>query len=136
MLGWNRIATRAVHEAGKAREDAMGAVDAGRELCEGYVQLEITSFESFRQINKCTRYLSAIKNLSIVSENWSEDEGFKIFLLVQVPMALERLLEDMPEVARVSFHGHRSGFGGLKKGYQKMVVEMRVTEAALEPVLA
>jgi hypothetical protein len=135
MLGWNSTATRDANEVRKAREDAIVAYDAERDLYEGNVQLEIRSFESFRQIDKYTKYLSTIENIRIVSESWSEDEGFRIFVSIQAPLSLERLLQSMPEVARVYFNGYKSSYGGLKKGYPKMVVEMRATEPSLEPVL-
>jgi len=135
MLGWNRIATGETDENGEAREDAMSTVNYAKELCEGIVQLEIRSFESFRQINRYTKYLSTIENLRIISESWWEEEGFKIVLSVQAPMVLRYLLQDMPEVKRVYYNGNKSGFGGYKKGCQKIVVELNTTEAALEPVL-
>lgn len=135
MLGWNRNATRDANEAGKARGDAVVAVDTERDLYEGNVQLEIRSFESFRQIDKYTRYLSTIEYIKIVSESWSEDEGFRIFVSIQAPLSLERLLQSMPEVARVYFNGYKSSYGGLKKGCRRMVVELRATAPDLEPVL-
>lgn len=114
----------------------MAVAEAESELCEGNIQLEITPFESFSQINKYKKYLATIKDLRIVEENWSEDEGLNILVSVQVPLALGRLLEDMPEVARVQLNGSKSGNNGHKHGYQKMVVVMKTPEVALEPALA
>ena len=135
MIGWNRVTTKGASEAVKARMDAISAVDLDAEVCEGEVQLEIKPFESFRQINKYTKYLSTIENLRIVSESWSEEEGFNIIVSVQVPLALGRLLQDMPEVARVHINGKKSGYSGYKKGYKKMVVVMKTADAIPEPVL-
>jgi molybdopterin/thiamine biosynthesis adenylyltransferase len=135
MIGWNRYSTRSAEEDTKDRLEAMMAADANGEYCQGNIQLEIKSFESFYQINRYTRYLSTIKNLKLVSESWTEDEGLKIIVSVQVPMALACLLEDMPEVASVCLDGRKAGSGGNKKGCQKMLVEMKTTEAAPEPVL-
>jgi hypothetical protein len=133
MLGWNKT-DKEDRETMEFRNAVMAAASADRELCEGNVQIEITSFESFRQIDKCTRYLAAIENLRIVSESWSEEDGLKIIVSVEAPLALAGLLEDMPEVARVYFNGRKSSFG-FKKGYSRMVVEMKSTEPAREPVL-
>jgi len=128
MIGWNRITTKGDSEAVKARKEAISAVDLDPEVCEGDVRLEITPFVSFRQINKYTKYLSTIEHLRIVSESWSEDEGFNIIVSAQVPLALGRLLQDMPEVAQVYINGQ-------KHGYKKMVVAMKTVEATPEPVL-
>jgi hypothetical protein len=135
MVGWNRVTIKGASEAVKARKEAISAVDLDAEVCEGDIRLEIKPFESFRQISKYTKYLSTIENLRIVSESWSEDEGFNIIVSVQVPLALGRLLQDMPEVARVHINGNKSGYSGYKKGYKKMVVMMKTTEVAPEPVL-
>jgi hypothetical protein len=135
MIGWNRVTTKGAREAVKARKETISVVDLDSEVCEGDVQLEIKPFESFRQINKYTKYLSTIENLRIVSESWSEEEGFNIIVSVQVPLALGRLLQDMPEVARVHIDGKKSGYSGNKKGYEKMVVVMKTTDALPEPVL-
>jgi hypothetical protein len=135
MLGWNRKARRGAKEAGKGRRDTGAAVRAGMGYSEGNIQLEIKSFESFRQINRYTSYLSSIKDLRIMSESWSEEEGFKIIVSMQMPMALASLLRDMPEVARVQLDDSKSGYFGNKKDRQKAVVELKTTEATPEPVL-
>lgn len=135
MIGWNRITSRGADKVAKVPQSAIPVDDVDTELGVGNVQLEIKSFDSFHQINRYTRYLSTIENLRIISESWSEDEGLKIIVSVRVPLALARLLEDMPEVARVHFSGGKSGNGGPKKGSQKIVVEMKTTEADPEPVL-
>jgi hypothetical protein len=135
MIGWNRVTTKGASEIVRARLEAISAVDLDSEVCEGDVQLEIKPFESFRQINKYTKYLSTIENLKILSESWSEDEGFNIIISMQVPLALGRLLQDMPEVARVHINGKKTGYSGYKKECKKMVVEMKTTDAVPEPVL-
>jgi hypothetical protein len=130
MIGWSRTAKR---EAIKAAKNARNAVcDAASELCEGNIQLEITPFKSFSQINKYKKYLATIKELRIMEENWSEDDGFNILVSVQVPLALGRLLQDMPEVARVQLNG-RSGNNSHKQALKKMVVIMK-SPAELETV--
>ncbi len=120
----------------KARKEALSAVDLDSGICQGNIQLEIKPFENFHQINKYTKYLSTIENLRIVSESWSEDDGFNIIVSAQVPLALGRLLQDMPEVAQVHINGRKSGYSGNKKGYNKMVVEMKTTDALPELVPA
>ncbi len=135
MIVWHRISTKRASEAVKARREAISTVDPESEVCEGDVQLEIKPFESFRQINKYTKYLSTIENLRIVSENWSEEEGFNIIVSAQVPLALGRLLQDMPEVARVHINGNKTGYSGHKNGCKKMVVVEKTNDAIPEPVL-
>ncbi len=132
MLGWNRAAARQTDEIAKDPEDERDE----QVLCEGIVQLKIASFESFYQINRYTKYLSTIDNLRVLSESWWEDEGFRITLSVQTPLPLESILKAMPEVTRVYSNRRKSGLGGYKKGYHKMVVEMKTSETALEPVPA
>jgi hypothetical protein len=134
MLGWNKATEKEDRETMEFRNAVMAASSTDHDVCEGNVQLEITSFESFRQIDKCTRYLGAIDNLRIVSESWSEEDGLKIIVSVEAPLALAGLLEDIPEVERVYFNGRKSSFG-FRKGYSRMVVEMKSTEPVREAVL-
>ena len=135
MIGWNRINSKAANEDWKARDDELIAFDGEWELFEGYVQVSIKSFESFRQIDKYARYIAAIDNLRIISESWSEEDGFKIIISTQAPLALERLLLMMPEVRRVYFNGQKSGHGGFQKRLPELVVELKAAEIALEPLL-
>jgi hypothetical protein len=136
MISWNHATIKMAKEAVQARNNAVAAADLGSEVCEGEVQLEITPFESFSQINKYKKYLATIKDLKIVSENWSEDDGFIIIVSVRVPLVLGRVLQDMPEVARVKLSSNESCHNGKKHGSKKMVVVMKTPEAALEPVPA
>jgi hypothetical protein len=135
MIGWNRTAIKMAKEAVKAR-NAMAVADIDSEVCEGNVELEITPFESFSQTNKYKKYLANVENLRVVAESWSEGEGFNIVVSVRAPLALGRVLQDMPEVARVYFNGNKSGHNGQKHGSNKMVVVMKTAEATPEPVPA
>lgn len=128
MIGWNRVTTKRANEILKAHREATSSVDLDAAVCEGNIQLEIKPFESFHQINKYTKYLSSMENIKIVSECWSEDEGYNIIVSVQVPLALGRLLQDMPDVARVQLNGQ-------KHGLKKMAVVLKTPEAIPEPVL-
>ena len=103
-------------------------LDIDTEAYEGEVQLEIRPFESFKQINRCTSYLSRMKDINVVSESWSEDEGFFITISADAPLTLGRLLREMPGVADL-------GYNGCKKGMQKLVVmmEMAGDVPALQP---
>ena len=112
----------------------MVADDIDSEVCEGDVQLEITPFESFSQINKFTKYLATIKNISVVSESWSEDEGFNIVISVRAPLALGRVLQDMPEVTRVQLDSKKTSRNDQKYAYKKMVVVMKTAESPPEPL--
>jgi hypothetical protein len=133
MMGWNHTTAKRSNEVLKT---CRNEVDVNSELCEGEIQLEITPFESFSQINKYKKYLATIDGLRIVEENWSEDKGYNIVVSVRVPLALGRLLQNMPEVARVQLNGNKYGYFGHKHGFKKMVVVMKTAEATPEPVLA
>jgi len=133
MIGLNCATKKMSKEAVKARKNTPEIVDVDSEVCEGDVQLEITPFESFSQINKYKKYLATIKNIRVVSETWSEEEGFNILVSVRVPLVLGRVLLDMPEVARVKLNS-KPGCNGPKNGYKKMVVVMKTL--ATTPELA
>ena len=128
MIGWKRVTRKEAEEALNAQK-GFSAVE--EEVCEGDIRLEIKPFESFRQVDKYTRYLSSVKNLKIISKSWSEEEGYNIQLSAQMPLALGRLLRDMPEVAQVRVNG-KTGY----KGYKKMVVTVKTTGSLPEPVPA
>jgi hypothetical protein len=132
MIVWHKVTTKGASEALKSRKVAVSSIDPESGVCEGDIQLEIKRFEDFHQINKYTRYLSTIENLRIISESWSEDEGFNIVVSARVPLALARLLRDMPEVAQVEINGKKSGYRGNKK----MVVMMKTADPSPEPALA
>jgi hypothetical protein len=134
MIVWNNNTKKVADQEQKARRDAAAMAVMGPELCEGNIKLEITPFESFSQIYKYKKYLATIKDLRIVEENWSEEEGFNILVSVRVPLALGLLLEDMPEVAHIQLNG-KSGNKDHKNGLKKMVVVMKTPEEAREPVL-
>jgi hypothetical protein len=131
MIGWNHNPKKVAEEVLKARGGAGAIAEIDNGLCEGNIQLEITPFESFSQINKYKKYLATIKDLQIVEENWSEEEGLNILVSVRVPLDLGRLLEDMPEVARVQVDGSRSH----KHSFPRMIVVMKTPENTREPVL-
>jgi hypothetical protein len=132
MISWRRITAKEATEVVKTRRKAAPAVNLYPELYEGNVQLEIMPFESFHQINKYTRYLATLENVKIVSEDWSEEDGFSITVSLQVPMALGNLIQDMPEVARVYINGQKSS----NKNCKKMVVEMKTPAVATAPMPA
>jgi hypothetical protein len=134
VIGWSRKTKKKANEAVKARKNAMVADDIDSEVCEGDVQLEITPFESFSQINKFTKYLATIKNISVVSESWSEDEGFNIVISVRAPLALGRVLQDMPELTRVQLDSKKTSRNDQKYAYKKMVVVMKTAESPPEPL--
>lgn len=133
MIGLNCATKKMFKEDVKANKNTPEIADVDSEVCEGNVQLEITPFESFSQINKYKKYLATIKNIRVVSETWSEDEGFNILVSVRVPLVLGRVLLDMPEVARVKLNS-KPGCNSQKNGYKKMVVVMKTL--ATTPELA
>ena len=116
------------NEAVKDHNNARSVTGLDAEVYEGDVQLEITPFESFKQINKYKKYLATIKDIKVVSESWSEDEGFNILVSVRVPLVLGRILLDMPEVARVKLNSNKSCHNSQKHGNKKMVVVMKTLE--------
>jgi len=113
MIGWNRSLKKEMAKPAELPPDAA--------LYEGDVRLEITPFESFRQIDKYKKYLAKIPGISIVADSWSEEEGCSIVVSVKTPVALGRLLENMPGVARVQYGSEKSG-RSQKHGQQKMTV--------------
>jgi hypothetical protein len=123
-----KMANKAVKDHNNAR--VVSGLDS--EVYEGDVQLEITPFESFSQIGKYKKYLATIKDIKVVSENWSEEEGFNIVVSVRVPLVLGRILLDMPEVARVKLNSNKSCHNGQKHGNKKMVVVMKTLETTPE----
>jgi hypothetical protein len=133
MISWKRITAKEAAEVVKTGGKAATTVNLYPELYEGNVQLEIMPFESFHQINKYTRYLATLENVKIVSQDWSEIDGFSITVSVQVPMALGNLIQDMPEVARFYINNKKSG---NNKNCKKMVVEMKTPAVATAPMPA
>jgi hypothetical protein len=132
MISWSHAIKQPAIKAGRPRENAAAAANLDTEICEGDVQLEITPFESFSQINKYKKYLATIKNIRLVEENWSEEDGFNIVVSVKVPMILGRVLQDMPEVARVKLSGNKNCSNRQKHGLKKMVVVMKSLAATPE----
>ncbi len=133
MITWKRVTAKEASETIKARQRAAVAAAPDPELCEGDVQLEIKPFESFQQITKYTKYLSTLENVKIVSESWSEEDGFTINVSVKVPLALGHLLQDMPDVACVHITAKKTG---RTNGCKKLVVETKTSAPAAEPVPA
>jgi len=75
--------------------------ETGSELYEGDVELAIVPFESFKQTNQFRKDLLTIENLRVVSDSWSEDEGFVIVVSLRQPIALTSVLRSMPAVKDV-----------------------------------
>jgi hypothetical protein len=125
MIGWNRSLKKEMVKTAKSQPNAA--------LYEGDVRLEITPFESFKQIDKYKKYLAKIQDVRIVEDSWSEEEGFSIVVSVQTPVALGRLLENMPGVARVQYDGKTGN--SRKQGQQKMVVVVDEPQISGEPAL-
>jgi hypothetical protein len=137
MVGWNLTNRKKADEAVNAQNNEIAASGLDSEVYEGEVQLQITPFESFSQIDKYKKHLATIKDLKILSESWSEEEGFNIVVSVQVPLALGHLLQDMPEVACVRLSNNKkSGHHNPKHDSKKMLVVMKTSEVSLDPVPA
>jgi hypothetical protein len=123
-------------DAGKGQCDMAVITGLDSEVYQGEVQLQITPFESFSQIKKYRKYLAEIKDLKVVSESWSEDEGFSIIVEALVPLALGRLLRDIPEVECVQLNAKKTSHGGQKQSCKKMLVVMKTPEVSLKPMPA
>jgi hypothetical protein len=149
MIRWNHKTKNKADEAEREPDNTMAisginaekghmAVITGldSEVYQGEVQLQITPFESFSQIKKYRKYLAEIKDLKVVSESWSEDEGFSIIVEALVPLALGRLLRDIPEVECVQLNTKKTSHGGQKQSCNKMLVVMKTPEASLKPMPA
>jgi putative nucleotidyltransferase with HDIG domain len=84
----------------EADEDTVKAVrDISSELYEGDVRLVIEPLISYEEKNQFRESLRTAGNLRIVSDSWSEEDGNVIIVSVQEPMALGRILSEMPAVA-------------------------------------
>ena len=136
MISWNHATLKMAKEAVRAGNSATETADLDSDVCEGEVRLQITPFESFSQVNKYKKYLATIKDIKVVTQSWSEEEGFSIVVSVSVPLALGRLLQDMPEVARVQLNNTRHGHYSQKQSCKKMTVVLKTPEQAPEPVPA
>ena len=98
-------ARRKAEEARKAKEASKAGYDIGSELYEGDVQLAIKPLVSYMQINEFRKNLRTVENLRIISDSWSEDEGNIIVVSLQEPMALARVLREMPTVEKLYREG-------------------------------
>jgi hypothetical protein len=126
MIGWNRSLKKETAKPAELQPNAT--------LYEGDVRLEITPFESFKQIDRYKKYLVKIPGISIVADSWSEEDGFSVVVSVRTPVALGRLLENMPGVARVQYDSEKPG-RSQKHGQQKMVVVVNALQKSGEPAL-
>ncbi len=101
-----KLAKKAAQQA--AEEKARAVEEAGKvvnyfhsELYEGEVQLAINSYADYEQVNQFIKCLRTVSNLDIVLNGWSEDEGNRIVVSLQKPMALGSILSEMPIVEKV-----------------------------------
>jgi hypothetical protein len=130
MISWNHNAKKCVGPDRKTGEDAGN--ETSPERFESNVQIEITPFRSYAQINGYKKYLAANKELRIVEEFWSEDEGYNIVVTLRAPLDLGLFLETLPEVAQVQDF-RRAGEKSRKHALKKIVVTMNTPEEILEP---
>jgi hypothetical protein len=112
---WHKPKEKGADKTGQAPVNETAAVENTQGLYEGQVQLTVTTFIDFHQINTYAKYLARVKNLTIVSQVWSEDEGFNILVALQEPMDLEHILPELPEVETVYAAGFTHGSNGIRK---------------------
>jgi hypothetical protein len=101
----------------KAREEAARAKkakdgpklnhDITSELYQDTIQLEVTPFLGFKHIAQFKKILLMVDGLRIMSESWSEDDGFIITLSLREPILLGRILQEMTDVQEVYQKGGR-----------------------------
>ena len=105
-----REAKREKQEAKKAKKAKTAAktiIDISSELFEGDVKLEITPFIDFKQTDRIKKYLLGIKNVKVISQGWSEEEGYIFFLSITEPTVLEPIFQQIPGVEKVYGDGKR-----------------------------
>jgi putative nucleotidyltransferase with HDIG domain len=93
--------------ARKAKVATIRNHDINAALFEGDVQLAIVPVISFRKMYQFKKCLLMVEGVKIVSESWSEDEGFILSILLQTPMNLGSVLQRMTDVQEVYQEGPR-----------------------------
>ena len=93
--------------AGKTKNVLKRNHDINSTLFEGDVQLAIVPFINFRKMSQFKKCLLMAEGVKIVSESWSEDEGFIISILLQTPMNLGHVLQRVTDVQEVYQEGPR-----------------------------
>ncbi|MFC2003383.1 hypothetical protein ACFLV4_05510, partial [Chloroflexota bacterium] len=79
--------------------------DIDSDIYEGNVRLVIPSLAGVGQLMEFKKSLEKVRNLSIILFGGSVDEGRIIVVSVQNPMALIRVLSEMPTVDEVRNKG-------------------------------
>jgi len=100
-------AKQEVAKAKKTKDAPKLYYDITSELYQDNIQLEITPFISFKKISQFKKCLLVVEGVKIVSESWSEDEGFIISIFLQTPMNLGSILKSMTDVQEVYQEGSR-----------------------------
>jgi putative nucleotidyltransferase with HDIG domain len=94
-------------KAKKARTVSKTVIDISSELFEGEVKLEITPFINFKQTDRIKKYLLGIDNVKVISQGWSEEEGYIFFLSITEPTVLGPIFQQIPGVEKVYGDGKR-----------------------------
>lgn len=100
-------AKQAAAKAKKAKDGPKLNHNITSELYQDTVQLEVTPFMGFKHIAQFKKILLMVDGLRIMSESWSEDDGFIITLSLREPILLGRILQEMTDVEEVYQKGGR-----------------------------
>jgi putative nucleotidyltransferase with HDIG domain len=94
-------------KAKKSKNVPKAIIDISSELFEGEVKLEITPFIDFKQTDKIKKYLLGINNVKVISQGWSEEEGYIFFLSVTEPTVIGPIFQRIPGIQKVYGDGKR-----------------------------
>ncbi|MDP2930943.1 MAG: hypothetical protein Q8O05_00390, partial [Chloroflexota bacterium] len=96
-------------EAAVKEKSNKAAAGTDSETYEGQVQLVVPPPASFEQVRQFQECLKRVDNLRLVMVGGSMDEGALLIVALQAPMALGKILNQMPMVATVEKKGKKLG---------------------------
>jgi len=94
-------------KAKKSKNVSKAIIDISSELFEGDVKLEITPFIDFKQTDQIKKYLKGINNVKVISQGWSEEEGYIFFLSITEPTVIGPIFQRIPGIQKVYGDGKR-----------------------------
>jgi putative nucleotidyltransferase with HDIG domain len=94
-------------KAKKSKNVPKAIIDISSELFEGEVKLEITPFIDFKQTDQIKKYLKGINNVKVISQGWSEEEGYIFFLSITEPTVIGPIFQRIPGIQKVYGDGKR-----------------------------
>ena len=87
---------------GKDKKKKSNGKNHTADTYQGQIRLKIESAGNHIEISRFCDTIKKIRNLSIISYNWSEKEGLNIFISLKDPTPLDDTLLQIPQVERIS----------------------------------